>query len=175
MQLPGTRRARVDRREAAHMLQCSRDNVRRLHRLGALKTGKADCNGTITYDRREIEELARKRGLSVKPNGELTARVFALFEAKRSFHQICIETQQEPDVIQALWERFQAGFDFGKKQREEHEEARREREHEAEMHAMDREIERRRRGVLFPDDGDATSRPPLRATFGDEPAPASSR
>jgi hypothetical protein len=55
-------------------------------------------------------------------------------------------------VIQALWERYEAGFDYGKKQREESDEARRARQHEDEMRAMDRELERRRRGVLFADD-----------------------
>jgi hypothetical protein len=123
-------------------------SVRWLHKIGQLKTGMRDRNGTFTYDRREVEEMARKRGLGVKPSGELTARVFKLFEAKRSFPQICIETEQEPDVIQALWERFQGGFDYGKKLRDETEDSRRQREHDNEMRAMDRELERRRRGDL---------------------------
>ena len=147
------RRTRVDRREAAQLLHCSRDNVRRLDRIGQLKTGMRDRNGTFTYDRREIEEIARKRGLGVKPSGELTARVFKLFEAKRTLPQICIETEQEPDVIQALWERFHGGFDYGKKQREETDEARQQREHDVQMRAMDREIERRRRSAVGMDDG----------------------
>jgi hypothetical protein len=147
------RRARVDRREAALLLHCSRDNVRRLDKTGQLKTGTRDRNGTFTYDRREIEEIARKRGLGVKPSGELTARVFKLFEAKRTLPQICIETEQEPDVIQALWERFHGGFDYGKKEREETDDARAQREHDVQMRAMDREIERRRRSAVGMDDG----------------------
>ena len=146
------RRSRVDRREAAKILQCSRDNVRRLDKAGRFKSSKKDRNGTFTYDRREIEEIARRRGLGIKPSGELTARVSRLFEAKRTFQQVCIETEQEPDVIQALWERYRAGFDYGKKRREETEEGRRQREHDDEMREMDRELERRRRGVLFAED-----------------------
>lgn len=155
------RRPRVDRREAAQILHCSRDNVRRLDRVGTLRTGKRDRNGTFTYDRREVEELARKRGLGVKANGELTARVFRLFKERRSFEDICIETEQEPDVIQALWERYNGGFDFGKKQREEDREARAAREHEEQMRAMDLELERRRRGVVFEDPEADRARPGL--------------
>jgi DNA-binding transcriptional MerR regulator len=146
------RRTRVDRREAAQLLHCSRDNVRRLDKIGQLKTGTRDRNGTFTYDRREIEEIARKRGLGVKPSGELTARVFKLLEAKRSLPQICIETEQEADVIQALWERFNGGFDYGKKKREEREETRVQHEHDAQMRAMDRELEHRRHAAVGIDD-----------------------
>ena len=159
------RRLRVDRREAARILQCSRDNVRRLDRTGQLKSSKQDRNGTFTYDRSEIEELARARGLGVKPTGELVARIFAMFEARKRFVEIVIETKQEPDVVQALWERFNAGYDYGKNRREENVENRREREHQAEMRAMDLELERRRRGVLFSEDAeqDATARDRRRA------------
>src|SRR5215469_4802133 len=97
------RRARVDRREAAQILDCSRDNVRRMDREGRFKTSKRDRNGVFTYERREIEDLAKQRGLSVKPSGELAARVFAMFKLRRSLEDIVIETQQEPSVIQALW------------------------------------------------------------------------
>jgi DNA-binding transcriptional MerR regulator len=165
------RRRRVDRREAAKILQCSRDNVRWMDKNGHLRSSKRDRNGVFTYDRSEIEELARKRGLSVKPTGALTARVFRLFEAKRTFQQICIETEQEADVIQALWERYEAGFDYGKKRHESSEEERRQREHDDEMRAMDRELERRRRGVLFEErrDGPGVANaqaPPFAAAAG---------
>ena len=142
------RRPRVDRREAARMLQCSRDNVRRLDRIKQLKTGKQDRNGTYTYDRGEVESLANKRGLRVRPSGELAARVFRMFKERRPFQDIVIETEQEPEVILALRQQFEVGFDYGKQQREESEEARL-REHDEEMRAMDRELERRRRGVLI--------------------------
>jgi hypothetical protein len=55
-------RPRVTRREAAKILQCSYDNVRRLERTGKLLSGKTDRNGTVTHVRREVEELARRRG-----------------------------------------------------------------------------------------------------------------
>jgi DNA-binding transcriptional MerR regulator len=146
MSSPSTerRRPRVSRREAAQILQCSRDNVRRLERIKQLKTAQADRNGAMTYDRREVEELARQRGLSLKPTGALTARVFALFKARRSFEDVCIETEQDADTILALWERYQRGYDFGKPAAES-EEARREREHAKQMQELDEELERRRR------------------------------
>ncbi len=78
----------------------------------------------------------------------------------RTFQQVCIETEQEPDVIQALWERYQAGFDYGKKRREETEEGHRQRERDGEMREMDRELERRRRGVPFDDARNAEERAP---------------
>jgi hypothetical protein len=146
------RRTRVDRREAAQLLHCSRDNVRRLDRVGQLKTGTRDRNGTFTYDRREIEDLARRRGLGVKPSGELVALVFELFKTGKPFEDVCIATKQEPDVIQSLWERYRGGYDYGKKLRAETDEAREQHEHDVQMRAMDREIERRRRGATSNDD-----------------------
>jgi DNA-binding transcriptional MerR regulator len=140
------RRPRVSRREAAQILQCSRDNVRRLERIKQLKTAQADRNGAMTYDRREVEELARQRGMNIKPTGALTAKVFALFKAQRSFEDVCIETEQDADTILALWGRYQRGYDFGKPTVES-EELRREREHAAEMLALDEELERRRRAA----------------------------
>ena len=139
------RRPRVSRREAAQILQCSRDNVRRLERIKQLKTTQADRNGAMTYDRREVEELARQRGMSLKPTGALTARVFALFKAQKSFEDVCIETEQDAETVLALWDRYQRGYDFGKPAVES-EEARREREHDAQMRELDEELERRRRG-----------------------------
>jgi hypothetical protein len=139
------RRPRVSRREAAQILQCSRDNVRRLERIKQLKTTQADRNGAMTYDRREVEELARQRGQNVKASGALTARVFALFKAERTFQDVCIETEQDADTILALWERYQRGYDFGKPAVDS-EEARLEREHSAQMRELDAELARRRRG-----------------------------
>ena len=69
------RRPRVDRREAARILNCSRDNVRRMDRVGRLRSGKRDHNGTYTYDRREVEKIALERGGELQPSGELAARV----------------------------------------------------------------------------------------------------
>lgn len=139
---PERRRPRVDRREAASILQCSRDNIRRLDKIGELKTGKKDRNGAFTYDRREVEELARKRGLQIKANGELAARVFAMFTERRKFHEIVIETQQEPSVIRDLWKEYRAGFDA--EQSPFDTETREAERHEAQMRALDAELARRR-------------------------------
>ena len=143
------RRPRVTRREASKILQTSYDNVRRLERIKQLATTKYDREGTVTYDRREVESLAKKRGLEVKPSGELAARVFAMFKARRSLEDIVIETQQEPSVIQALWRQHQEGLDYERRRAAEDNEVREQREHDEQMSAMDRELERRRRGVLF--------------------------
>jgi hypothetical protein len=114
MDSPGLaqRRPRVDRREAARILQCSRDNIRRLDKNGTLRSGRRDLNGAFTYDRREIEKLAHERGQRVKPNGELAARVFAMFKARKRFEDIVIETEQEPPAILALWRYYKGGFEF---------------------------------------------------------------
>jgi hypothetical protein len=139
---PERRRPRVDRREAASILQCSRDNIRRLDKIGELKTGKQDRNGAFTYDRGEIEAIARKRGLHIKPGGELAARVFAMFAANRKFHEIVIETQQEPSAIRALWNEYRSGFDGGLVDKRD--ELREQAEHEEQMREIDRELRRKR-------------------------------
>lgn len=142
-------RSRVDRREAARMLKSSRDNVRRLDRIGVLKTGRTDRNGTFTYDRREIEELARRRSVRTKPGGEMAAIVFRMFAMHRKFHEIVIETQLDPDTVLDLWRRYQAGFRYADGEQKELDETRAQREHDEQMRAMDEELERRRRGVHF--------------------------
>ncbi|MCW5831337.1 MAG: hypothetical protein KIS78_02630 [Labilithrix sp.] len=123
-----------------------------MDKAGQFKSSRQDRNGTFTYDRREIEEFARQRGLNVKPSGELAARVFAMFKARKRFEDIVIETEQEPDAILELWRRYSAGFEYGRgPSAAEREEAHAEREHEEQMRALDLELERRRRGVLFAD------------------------
>ena len=147
MNSPGLaqRRPRVDRREAARILNCSRDNVRRLDKNGSLRTGKRDLNGAFTYDRREIEKLADVRGVGVRPTGELAARVFAMFKARRLFEDIVIETEQDPLVILTLRRHYDAGFAFGAGTADD--EARARSDHERDMRALDLELERRRRVV----------------------------
>jgi DNA-binding transcriptional MerR regulator len=139
------RRPRVDRREAARILQCSRDNIRRLDKNGTLRSGRRDVNGAFTYDRREIEKLAHERGQKVKATGELAARVFAMFKARKRFEDIVIETEQEPPAILALWRYYKSGFEFDGAAPETEEAA--QTEHESQMRAMDRELDKRRRLV----------------------------
>jgi hypothetical protein len=138
------RRPRVDRREAARILNCSRDNVRRLDRIGRLRSGKRDHNGTFTYDRREIEKIAHERGGEVKPTGELAARVFAMFKARKRFEDIVIETEQAPNVVRALWVEFRTGFNTEEDAKDRAREELEEHEHEVQMRALDEELERRR-------------------------------
>jgi DNA-binding transcriptional MerR regulator len=137
------RHPRVDRREAARILNCSRDNVRRMDRIGRLRSGKRDHNGTYTYDRREIEKIALERGGELRPSGELAARVFRMFTERKKFHEIVIETEQEPTVVLALWRQYQSGFETTPTTPvREHDT-----EHDEQMREMDREIEQRRRAL----------------------------
>lgn len=146
MDSPGLaqRRPRVDRREAARILQCSRDNIRRLDKNGTLRSGRRDVNGAFTYDRREIEKLAHERGQKVKATGELAARVFAMFKARRRFEDIVIETEQPPNVVRALWIEYRTGFDTEDGAEERARAELEEHEHDVQMRALDEEIERRR-------------------------------
>jgi len=138
------RRPRVDRREAARILNCSRDNVRRMDRIGRLRSGKRDHNGTYTYDRREIEKVAHERGGEVRPTGELAARVFAMFKARKRFEDIVIDTEQPPNVVRALWVEFRTGFNTEDSAKERVREELEDLEHEVQMRALDEELERRR-------------------------------
>jgi hypothetical protein len=116
--------------------------VRKLQSKGALHSDP-DRYGVHRFDRREVEELARKRGLQIKPSGELAARVFAMFKANRSFADIVIETQQEPEVILALRARYRAGFD--EERAREDNEKREQEKHDEQMREIDRELRRKRR------------------------------
>ena len=136
------RRPRITRNEAAKVLGTSYQNVRKLQKKGYLHSDP-DRYGVHRFDRREVEELARKRGLQIKPSGELAARVFAMFKANRSFADIVIETQQDPEVILGLWQRYRAGFDGH--QTAAIDERREQAEHDAEMREIDRELRRKRR------------------------------
>ena len=106
------------------------------------------------FDRREVEDLAKRRGLKIKPSGELEAKVFAMFKAKKRFEDVVIETQQLPSMILELCQQYRTGFEYGKDPAKESAEEREQREHDAQMREMDRELERRRRGVLFSDERD---------------------
>jgi hypothetical protein len=143
----GVRRtsARVTRREAATILNTSYENVKRLQRIGQLHSDP-DRHGVHRFDRREVEELARRRGLKIKPSGELAARVFRMFKERRAFQDIVIETEQEPDVIRALWTQFSTGLHDGGSSSETEDRA--ERRHEELMRELERELERRRRATL---------------------------
>jgi hypothetical protein len=78
-----------------------------------------------------------------------------MFKAKKRFEDVVIQTQQLPSMILELWPQYRAGFEYGKdaaKESAEEREQREQREHDAQMREMDRELERRRRGVLFSDE-----------------------
>jgi hypothetical protein len=138
------RKPRITRAEAAKLLGTSYANVRKLQSKGALHSNP-DRYGVHRFDRREVEELARKRGLQIKPSGELAARVFAMFKANRSFADIVIETQQDPGAIRELRKEYDAGFTVEVEDSRADNDEREQAEHEAKMREIDREFERRRR------------------------------
>jgi hypothetical protein len=133
---------RVTRREAAKILDTSYENVKRLQRIGKLHSDP-DRHGVHRFDRREVEELARRRGLQITPSGQLAAAVFALFKQHARFEDIVIATQQQPETIRTLWEEYNAGF--GPRSTCETDEEQAAREHEQHMHALDRHLAHRRR------------------------------
>lgn len=138
------RKPRITRAEAAKLLGTSYANVRKLQSKGALHSDP-DRYGVHRFDRREVEELARKRGLQIKPSGELAARVFAMFEERVSFARIVIATQQDPDVILALWQRYRAGFDGP--QPAANDEKRQQAEHDEQMRVFETELQAKRRAI----------------------------
>lgn len=68
-----------------------------------------------------------------------------MFAANKKFHEIVIETQQEPDAVLALWHRFRAGFDYESAGARVTEEERAQRQHDEQMRDLDVELRRRRR------------------------------
>lgn len=136
------KKPRITRTEAAKLLGTSYANVRKLQSKGVLHSDP-DRYGVHRFDRREVEELARKRGLQIKPSGELAARVFAMFTQRRKFHEIVIETQQEPGVIRELWREYEAGFAASTESAATIEERER-RAHEDAMREIDAELALRR-------------------------------
>lgn len=164
----------VTRREAAVILGCSPDNVRRMERNGQLHS-QPDRNGTSKLDRLEVEARAAERGRKPKISGPLTARVFRMFKAKVSFADICIETEQDADTILRLWRQYTDGFEAAEERVDDEaaareERARREREqreYDEEVRALDEELERRRHKV-FGDRQNGEPTPPA-STNGKKP------
>jgi hypothetical protein len=125
-------------------LKTSYENIRRLQRIGQLRS-EPDRHGVHRFDRREVEALARRRGLQITASGELAARVFKLLKEGRSFHDIVIETEQEPATILALWQQYKNGFAASSPDETTDHDERAQREHEEQMRALDSELERRRK------------------------------
>ena len=143
MNTGSSRRPRITRSEAAKILKTSYENIRRLQRVGQLRS-EPDRHGVHRFDRREVEALARRRGLQISPTGELAARVFRLIKDGRSFHDIVIDTEQEPPTILALWEQYRSGFSGPTSDAAANQNDREQQEHEEQMRALDLELARRR-------------------------------
>ncbi|MEO8800143.1 MAG: hypothetical protein ABI551_19775 [Polyangiaceae bacterium] len=135
------RKPRITRAEAAKLLGTSYQNVRRLQRTGQLLSNP-DRYGVHRFDRREVEALARRRGLQIRPSGELAAKVFAMFKARVSFVDVVIETQQEPEFIRKLWSEYRAGFEVDVATDDDAAAS-----HLSEMSVLDHDLEEKRRGL----------------------------
>lgn len=139
----------VTRREAAAILGCSYENVKRLQRIGQLHS-YPDKRGVHRFDRREVEALAAKRGVRAELAPEKQVEAFRLFKANASFDDVVLATRISPKELLELHERYLLGYNFGKIKKVDEERA--QREHDQQIREMDREIARRRRAVFAEDE-----------------------
>lgn len=132
---------RVSRREAAAILRCSVDNIRKLDRTRRLLTGRKGPDGAYTYERSEIEAFAKQIERRKVDDGVLTAHVFKMFKRGVPHDEICIETQQASSTIRELHIEYRRGFglDDPREVREREEQERRD-----ERERREREEERAR-------------------------------
>jgi hypothetical protein len=99
---------RMSRRDAAEALSCSVDNVRKMDRTRRLITGKKGPDGAYTYERQEIEAVAKQKRQTV--NGVVSAEVFKMFANGDPHHVVCIRTCLPPATIRALRHEFDRGY-----------------------------------------------------------------
>jgi hypothetical protein len=137
----------VTRREAATILGCSYENVKRLQRIGQLHS-YPDKRGVHRFDRREVEALALKRGQHQEIPREKELEAFRLFKLRTPFEDVFLATAIALSKLLELFERFQRGYNYGKPDVHKVDEARIQREHEQQMLEMERELERRRKAVF---------------------------
>lgn len=141
--------------EAAKQLNCSRSNVDRLRKCGLLP-GRLDRSGAWRYQPHAVAEAGRKLGRPMQTDGEVAGAIYGYFLAPgfratpKQIARIVHETKQHPDVVQALWEKFNAGV--GAAGADAGEVERLEREYDEQIKAMDEELARKRRGAFIPGD-----------------------
>jgi DNA-binding transcriptional MerR regulator len=134
----GKRRTLLRRSEVAALLGVHISTIRRMEgkRLRPVRDGE----GVHYFDRREVEELAAKRGRETKPSGRLAARVYKLLREGKTIGEIVFETELCPEEVRALFEQFSTPL--GRSTREELE--RDNRQAESEQDALIRELDRER-------------------------------
>jgi DNA-binding transcriptional MerR regulator len=145
----------LTRREIAKQLGCSYSNVRRWHEEGLLPCHK-DVDGNYRSTPQEIVEFARKVGRSTKFDGATIARVYRHFLAPgftltpQAIAQIVVDTEQHPDTIVSLWEKFRNPI-AAAPSREEAQLDRISQEYDEQIAAMDERFgQRRPRGSFIP-------------------------
>ena len=133
----------LTRSEVAAILGVHISTVRRLE--GRDLHPIRDANGVHYFDRREVEDLAARRGRSGRRSGAMAARVYQLLRDRKTIGEIVCETELAPAEVRALFE--QLTTPLGQRTREERDaEDRREwEEHGKEMLALEQE-DRKRRG-----------------------------
>ena len=132
----------LTRSEVAAILGVHISTVRRLE--GRDLHPIRDANGVHHFDRREVEDLAARRGRSGRPSGAMAARVYQLLRDRKTIGEIVCETELTPAEVRAIFE--QLTTPLGQRTREERDaEDRREwKEHEKEMLTLERAGRKRR-------------------------------
>lgn len=103
-----------------------------------------DPNGIHHFDRREVEELATKRGRSGRPSGRMAARVYELLRDRKSIGEIVHETELAPEEVRALFEQLTTPFGQLTREDRDAQERREADEHEAKARQLEREERDRR-------------------------------
>ncbi len=103
-----------------------------------------DANGIHHFDRREVEELATRRGRSGRPSGRIAARVYELLREQKTIGEIVSETELPPEDVRALVEQLTTPFGQPTRTEREAQERREQDEHDKRVEREARE--RRSRG-----------------------------
>jgi DNA-binding transcriptional MerR regulator len=146
--------------EVAKQLGCSRSNVDRLRKTGALP-GRTDRAGQYRYQPAAVAEVARKLRRALHTDAERAVQVYTRFLAPgfkptpEAIARVVVQTHEHPDTVLALWDKFTRG---APRVETSEDVARIAHEYDEQIAAMDDELARRRRAAFIP--GDAEDGPP---------------
>jgi hypothetical protein len=141
--------------EVAKQLGCSRGNVDRLRKCGRL-AARRDGAGKWRYRPSDVAETARSLGRPARTSGAVAAKLYRYFSepgfrgSPDQFSRIVQETEEDPDVVVMLWNKFRAGAGSPEAEQEARAVARANSEYAAEIAAMN-EDRRQRRSKLYDD------------------------
>ena len=132
----------LTRSEVAAILGVHISTVRRLE--GRDLHPIRDANGVHRFDRREVEDLAARRGRAGRPSGAMAARVYQLLRDRKTIGEIVCETELTPAEVRAIFE--QLTTPLGQRTREERDaqERREANDHDESVRELEREERERR-------------------------------